>query len=119
MYLSGAAATFGLAILGAVLPGLPTTPFLLLTSYCLVRTSPTLHRRLLASPVFGTLLRDWQKHRGVRPGVKTKSIVFMLLVVGASLAWGSLPPLAMMAVATLAMIGVAVVMGLKVIDVDE
>ncbi|MSR63533.1 MAG: DUF454 family protein [Planctomycetes bacterium] len=46
LYLSVGALFFALAALGAVLPVLPTTPFLLLTSWCLARSPPTWHARL-------------------------------------------------------------------------
>ena len=61
---------FLLAVVGVVLPGIPTTPFLLLTSYCFVRSSPALNRRLLRSTLFGPLLRDWHERGGVRKDVK-------------------------------------------------
>lgn len=59
-----------LAAVGIVLPGLPTTPFVLLASYLLARSSPCLHQALLSNRVFGPMLRDWQSHRAV--SVRTK-----------------------------------------------
>ena len=59
-YLGLAAFFFGLGATGAILPGLPTTPFLLLTSYFLLRASPKLNERLLNSRMFGSILTDWQ-----------------------------------------------------------
>lgn len=69
---------FVLAILGVALPGLPTTPFLLLTSWCLLRSSPRLHARLRASPLFGPLLHDWAVHHGVRMSVKVTALTLMV-----------------------------------------
>lgn len=42
----------GLGFLGALLPGLPTTPFLLLAAWCFARSDPELGERLLAHRLF-------------------------------------------------------------------
>lgn len=60
----------GLGLAGAYLPLLPTTPFLLLASYFLARSWPALDRRVQRIPIFGSYLRDWHQHRGVRVEVK-------------------------------------------------
>ena len=73
-YLACGGVFFVLGTLGAILPGLPTTPFLLLTSYFLMRSSPRLNAALLRSRFFGPILIDWQIHGGVRPDIKVKSI---------------------------------------------
>lgn len=88
LYLSLAAVFFGLGAVGAMLPGLPTTPFLLLTSFFLIRSSPRLNRRLMQSRFFGSILRDWHEHRGVRTHVKVKTVVLILLVMVVSLYFG-------------------------------
>lgn len=79
LYLALAAFFFGLGFLGALLPILPTTPFLLLTSYFLVRSFPALNDKLLQAPLVGQILRDWQVRRGVRPHVKAQAVVVVLL----------------------------------------
>lgn len=76
---------FALGILGAILPGLPTTPFLLLTSGLLLRSSPKLNAMLLRSRFFGPILHDWQVHRGVRADVKVKAVCGVLTAVCATL----------------------------------
>lgn len=114
-YLTGAAVTFALAVIGAVLPGLPTTPFLLLTSYCLIRSSHRWHQRLLRSRVFGGLLRDWHTHRAVRPGVKFKSLAVMGLVIGLTFALSGMTLPGKITVAGLSMIGVVCICRLRVI----
>ena len=94
MHLTLAAVWFAMAVLGAILPGLPCTCFLLLCSYSLCRSSQRLHQKLLDSKWFGPTLRHWRLHRGVRPGVKTKALTMLVLMVGASLAFAPLPPIA-------------------------
>lgn len=57
----------GLGILGAFLPLLPTTPFLLAAAALSVKASPKLHAWLMNHPVFGKSLRHYQEHRAVSP----------------------------------------------------
>ena len=98
-----------LGLLGVVLPGLPTTPFVLLASVCLLRSSPQLHERLLMSRLFGGVLRDWHLHRGIRPHVRYKAMIVIALVVAASLLLTSLPLIAKLAIAAIAACGVTYV----------
>ena len=80
-----------LGFVGVALPGIPTTPFLLLASYFFVRSSPKLHQRLLRSKLFGPTLRDWQRHRGVKRRTKWISISCCSLMICFSIATGGLP----------------------------
>lgn len=47
----------GLGALGVVTPGLPTTIFLIIASYCFSRSCPWLEDRLIRVPLFGPYLR--------------------------------------------------------------
>lgn len=105
----------GLGILGALLPLLPTTPFLLLASGCFVRSSPGLNRRLLQSRLFGPFLSDWQRHRGVRPRVKVTALTALVLAVGGSAASGRLSTPLLVLLLVLGAIGLVVVLRLPVI----
>jgi len=107
---------FVLAVLGALLPVLPTTPFLLLTSYFWVRSSPALHNKLLASRTFGPLLRDWRRHRAVRPRVKRVTLVVMPAAVLASAYFGNLGPVAMAVLLAAGLVGFIVIVRLRVIS---
>lgn len=100
----------GVAYLGAILPGLPTTPWLLLASYCFARSSPRLQRWLLRSPVFGKLLRDWHEHRGVRRPVKVLAVCVIVPVVTASITLGGLPVWVRWVIGCLAGVGVCTVL---------
>jgi len=74
LYLLLAGGFFLLAIAGVILPGLATTPLLLLTSYFLVCSDRKLNERLLKSKLFGPIHVGWQVKGGVRRDVKAKAI---------------------------------------------
>src|SRR5262245_57395592 len=99
----------GLAYLGAILPGLPTTPWVLLASYCFARSSPRLERWLKRSPVFGKLLRDWDEHRGIRRPVKIFAVCLIVIVVTLSITLTDLPVWATWVIGGSAAVGVSVV----------
>ncbi len=71
----------GLAILGVILPILPTTPFLLVAAACFARSSPAMQRRLLANKTFGPMIHDWQKHRSIPRKAKRIALLTMVLSV--------------------------------------
>lgn len=104
-------ASVGMAYLGAILPGLPTTPWVLLASYCFARSSPRLQRWLKRSPVFGRLLHDWEEHRGIRKSVKIVAVVVVVIVVTLSITLSSLPVWVKCVIGGLAAIGISVIVG--------
>ncbi len=55
-----------LGAIGAVLPLMPTVPFLLMAAYCFERGSPRLHAWLISHPQFGPPLVEWQRDRVIR-----------------------------------------------------
>lgn len=117
--LVAAGVTFVLGIIGSILPAIPATPFLLITSYCLVRTSPRLHRRLLASPWLGGILRDWQQHRAIRWHTKIQAMAVVVLWVGVTLYFSGLPAPLRLGVILLASVGLAIIARLRVIEQRE
>lgn len=91
LYVAGGWVCVGLAMLGAVLPLLPTTPFLLLASWCFFRGSPRIHAWLHRSRAFGPTLDDWHHYHGIRRGLKHRAIVMVAVVVATSLFYSALP----------------------------
>jgi uncharacterized membrane protein YbaN (DUF454 family) len=68
-----------LGILGAVLPLLPTTPFLLVAAACFYRSSPRFYNLLMNNRYFGGYLRDYREGRGVHWRVKSAAIGLLWL----------------------------------------
>ncbi len=72
----------GLGLVGVVVPGLPTVPFVLLSAYAAARGSQRLHARLLADPRFGPMIRDWQAHHAVARRAKWLATGMMAVAAG-------------------------------------
>lgn len=74
-----------LGLIGALLPILPTTPFLILAAYFFSKSSPKVHSWLTSIPYFGDAIMDWEKHRVIRPKAKNASTLVIIVVFGASI----------------------------------
>ncbi len=74
----------GMGLVGVVLPGLPTTPFVLLAAACYARASPRLHQRMRENAWIGPMLRDWEAHRSLTRRVKTIALTSMAIMVSVS-----------------------------------
>lgn len=74
-----------LGLIGVVLPGLPTTPFILLAAACYAKASPRLHAWLLNHRLTGPMLRDWEAHRSLTRRNKLVAVGSMLVMVSFSI----------------------------------
>ena len=99
----------GLGLLGVVLPGLPTTPFVLLAAACFAKASPRLHRRIVGNPLLGPMVRDWEAHRSLPVKIKLIAIGSMTLMVGLSVWHFAGRPWLQAALIALGVIGAVVV----------
>ena len=73
-----------LGLIGAVLPILPTTPFLLLAAFCFARSSDRLHGWLINHRLFGPPIRDWQERGAISKPAKRLAIISMIVVFSIS-----------------------------------
>ncbi len=71
-------------IIGAFLPVMPTTPFVLLAAACFARGSPRLHQKMLEHRLFGPLIREWETHRTIPIRAKRLAQVMMLVSFSSS-----------------------------------
>ncbi|MBX7534930.1 YbaN family protein [Qipengyuania flava] len=63
-----------LGAIGAVLPIMPTVPFLLLAVYFFARSSPELEQKILDHPHWGPQVKDWRERRAISRSSKTIAI---------------------------------------------
>ena len=71
----------GLGILGAFLPVLPTTPFLLLAAALFLRGNKTLYHWLLNHPKLGPYISNFLKHKSIPLRIKIISISALWLTL--------------------------------------
>ena len=80
LYIALGLMAVGLGTLGVVVPGLPTTPFVLLASWLFYRSSPRLQQWLLASWL-GKYIRGYQRRGGMTPAQKAGAVGIMTVMV--------------------------------------
>lgn len=74
------ALALGLGALGAVLPVLPTTPFVILAAFAFGKSSPQLEAFLESSTFFGPIIADWRANGAIAVRFKIISIGMMAAV---------------------------------------
>jgi uncharacterized membrane protein YbaN (DUF454 family) len=76
--------SLGLGTLGAFLPVLPTTPFVLLAGICFSASSPKMYELIRKSKFFGPYIENYRNKTGVPLSVKITSIISMWLLLAFS-----------------------------------
>jgi uncharacterized membrane protein YbaN (DUF454 family) len=66
-----------LGIIGVFLPILPTTPFLLLTSFCFLRSSKRLYNWLVNHRIFGVFIYNYLTYKSATRNTKIGTLVFL------------------------------------------
>lgn len=66
-----------LGIIGIFLPVLPTTPFLLLSSFCYVRSSKRMYNWLINHKVFGNYIYCYMTYKAIPLKTKIFAIAFL------------------------------------------
>lgn len=70
-----------LAVAGIFVPGLPTTPFVLLSAGLYVRSSDRLYQKLISNKIFGSYILKYQSNRGMTRMQKYFSIGTMWVMI--------------------------------------
>ncbi|APX67522.1 hypothetical protein AV944_07340 [Sphingomonas sp. LK11] len=96
----------GLGIVGALLPLMPTTIFLILAAGCFARSSPRLEAWLLDHPRFGPTLRAWRRDGAMSRRAKAMAVGGMVTGYVIFLAVAD-PPVSVLSVVALIMSGCA------------
>lgn len=69
----------GLGVIGAFLPIMPTTCFILLAAWCFSKSSDRWHHWLLSHKLFGPALQQWQQSRCIPYKAKLIATISMLI----------------------------------------
>jgi hypothetical protein len=85
--------------IGIVVPGIPTTPFILIAAACYIRSSERLYRWLITNRFFGPVIITWREKRGLT--LQTKIVTFLLV-------WGLLGGAALFLVESIFMRGLLI-----------
>ncbi len=73
--------SLALGIVGVFVPVLPTTPFLLLSAFCFVRSSKHLYHWLMNHKIFGRYIYNYLTYRAVSRKTKIGALVFLWLTL--------------------------------------
>jgi uncharacterized membrane protein YbaN (DUF454 family) len=92
-YLALGLVCVGLGVIGAFLPVMPTTVFMLIAVWAFSKSSARLERWLLDHPRFGPRIREWRAHHTIPLAVKltawgsmAASLTAMILLGASSIA---------------------------------
>jgi uncharacterized membrane protein YbaN (DUF454 family) len=85
LFITAGSVCVGLGILGAFIPVLPTTPFLLLASYLYLKSSKRLHNWLIGHRLFGSYIYNYITYRAVRRRVKIGAVIFLWVTLAISI----------------------------------
>ncbi len=76
--------SLSVGIIGVFLPGLPTTPFLLLSASLFIKSSEKLYRWLIRNKYLGSYITDYHKNKGLNKTTKILSISLMWIMTAIS-----------------------------------
>jgi uncharacterized membrane protein YbaN (DUF454 family) len=82
LLLAAGTLALGLGVLGLIVPGLPTTPFVLIAAACYIRSSERLYRWLISNHVFGPVVTTWQAERGLTIRAKLITLALVWITLG-------------------------------------
>ena len=71
----------GLAFIGIFVPGIPTTPFLIVALWAFAKSSKKFHTWLLNHKSFGPVLRNWESHKVVPKKAKILMVILQITAV--------------------------------------
>lgn len=86
IWLSVGLLSLALGAIGAVVPLLPTTPFILVSAFAFARSSNRLHAWLLAHGAFGPLIENWRRYGAISRRAKIAGLASIAAVFAVSLA---------------------------------
>jgi len=96
----------GLGFIGIIIPGMPTTVFMILAAACFAKSSPKFEQWILDLPGIGRLVRDHRDGLGMPQKSKAIAITMMVLAVTLSIIFAITSTLIKILVGGVGIIGV-------------
>ena len=96
----------GLGFIGIIIPGMPTTVFMILAAACFAKSSPKFEQWILDLPGIGRLVRDHRDGLGMPQKSKAIAITMMVLAVTLSIFFAITSTLIQILVGGVGIIGV-------------
>ena len=75
IYLILGVISFLIGLIGIILPIIPTTPFMLLTSFCLLKSSDKLNEKFIKTKFYEQHVKPFKENRGMT--LKTKLVILI------------------------------------------
>ena len=72
--------------IGVILPGWPTTIWIIVATYFFARSSPRFYNWVMNHRLFGPLIRDWRDGKGMTARAKTVAVSTIVLTISISIA---------------------------------
>ena len=104
--------------IGVFIPGLPTTPFLLLTAGLYIRSSEKLYRTLITNKYIGSYILEYQLNKGMTISAKLYAICTMWLMITVSCLFFITPLSVKLLISALGIIG-TIIMGFIIPTVNK
>ena len=96
----------GLGFIGIIIPGMPTTVFMILAAACFAKSSPKFEQWILDLPGIGRLVQDHRNGLGMPQKSKAIAITMMVLAVTLSIIFAITSTLVQILVGGVGIIGV-------------
>jgi uncharacterized membrane protein YbaN (DUF454 family) len=110
---------FALALVGLLVPGVPTVPFLLASSYYLARSSPRLDERLRRTVLFGPILREWESQAALSTASKAKLAGLTITIVAVAVLLAPLTPITLGVILLISSLSVYGIARIPTLEADE
>ena len=75
----------GLGLVGVIIPGLPTTIFMILAAACFFRSSTKMYNWVINHPLFGESVLRFRSGKGIPIKAKYTSIIMMWFFISTSI----------------------------------
>lgn len=77
LYIILGSISLALGVTGVFIPVLPTTPFLLLASFCYLRSSEGMYHWLMSHKIFGSYIYSYMTYKAIPKKTKIGAFIFL------------------------------------------